>query len=119
MCIWPLLVAQMVKNLLQCRRPRFNPWSSMPWRRAGYPLQYSWLENSMDRGAWKAAIHGITESDTTEQLTLSVFFFFVCLYIMIMFKKKNFENKGRNLQKGKKSLSFGFLKTQFLGSLQY
>ena len=30
------------------------------------PLQYSCLENSMDRGAWQAIIHGITESDTTE-----------------------------------------------------
>ena len=24
----------------------------------GNPLQYSWLENSMDRGAWWAAVHG-------------------------------------------------------------
>ena len=29
-------------------------------------LQYSCLENSMDRGAWRATIHGITESDMTE-----------------------------------------------------
>ena len=24
----------------------------------GYPLQYSCLENSMDRGAWQATVHG-------------------------------------------------------------
>ena len=28
----------------------------------GYPLQYSGLENSMDRGAWQATIHGVTKS---------------------------------------------------------
>ena len=35
------------------------------------PLQYSCLENSMDRGAWRATVHGITkELDTTEQLSI-------------------------------------------------
>ena len=29
----------------------------------GYPLQYSCLENSMDRGAWRAPIHRVTESE--------------------------------------------------------
>ena len=35
-----------------------------------YPLQYSCLENSMDRGTWRATVHGIAESDTNEPLTL-------------------------------------------------
>ena len=28
----------------------------------GYPLQYSCLENSMDRGAWWATVHGVAKS---------------------------------------------------------
>ena len=30
----------------------------------GNPLQYSCLENSMDRGAWWATVHGVTKSQT-------------------------------------------------------
>ena len=30
----------------------------------GNPLQYLCLENPMDRGAWQAAVHGVTESQT-------------------------------------------------------
>ena len=37
-----------------------------PGGRHGNPLQYSCLGNLMDRGAWRATVHGVTkESDTT------------------------------------------------------
>ena len=38
-------------------------WGRSPGEGNGNPLQYSCLENSMDRGAWQA-VHGITESWT-------------------------------------------------------
>ena len=31
----------------------------------GSPLQYSCLENSMDRGAWQATVHGVLKSQST------------------------------------------------------
>ena len=30
----------------------------------GSPLQYSCLENPMDRGAWRATVHGVAKSQT-------------------------------------------------------
>ena len=35
-----------------------------PGERNGNPLQYSCLENPMDGGAWWAAVHGVTKSQT-------------------------------------------------------
>ena len=32
----------------------------------GNPLHYSHLENPIDRGAWRAMVHRVTESDKTE-----------------------------------------------------
>ena len=44
-----------------------DPWiRKIPWRRAWHPLQYSCLENPMDRGSWWATV---LESDMTEQLS--------------------------------------------------
>ena len=47
------LVAQSIKNLLQFRRLSSIPGlGRYPGRGNGNPLQYSCLENLMDRGAW-------------------------------------------------------------------
>ena len=34
----------------------------LPGEKHGNPLQYSCLENSMDRGAWQATVHGVAKS---------------------------------------------------------
>ena len=37
-------------------------WGKSPGGGNGNPLQYSCLENPMDRGAWQATVHGVTNS---------------------------------------------------------
>ena len=56
-----------------------------------YPLQYSGLENSID-----CIVHGVTESDMTEWLSLSLMYMYVCihsfshsLWISFSFKRNN------------------------------
>ena len=39
-------------------------WGRYPAEGNGYPIQYSCLENSMDRGASKATVHGVDKSRT-------------------------------------------------------
>ena len=56
----------------------------------GNPLQYSCLENPMERWAWRATVHRISESDMTERLTFSLsmgiqwYFIVVLIYISQM-----------------------------------
>ena len=45
------------------------------------PLQYSYLKNPVDRGAWQATVHGVAEIQTTEQLSIGKFFWFVLFLI--------------------------------------
>ena len=48
---------------MQKTRVRSLGWED-PGGELGNPLQYSCLENPMDRGAWRAAVLGVTESQT-------------------------------------------------------
>ena len=40
-------------------------WGRPPGGGHGNPLQYSCLENPMDRGAWWATVHRVTETELT------------------------------------------------------
>ena len=53
------------ESTCQCRRCRIDPgWGSSPRKGNGNPLQYSCLENPIDRGAWYPRGH--KELDMTE-----------------------------------------------------
>ena len=67
-CNWASLVGQMAKNWPDLPMPGglgsiFGSGRS-PGEGNGKPLQYSCLENSMDRGTWWATVHGVTKSQT-------------------------------------------------------
>ena len=71
-------VTQLVKNL-PANAGDIRDVSSIPGsgRSPGgghnYPLQYSYLENSINRGAWQATVHGVAKSWT--RLSASHFHF--------------------------------------------
>ena len=49
----------------KCKRRGFDPWiGRSPGGGNGNTLQYSCLENTMDRGAWQATVHGAVKSQT-------------------------------------------------------
>ena len=51
----------------QCRRHDTGPILGSrrsPGEKNGNPLEYSCLENSMDRGVWWTTVHGVTKSRT-------------------------------------------------------
>ena len=55
----------MVKHLPAMQDPGSIPrLGKSPGEGNDYPLQDPCLENSMDRGAWRATIHGVAKSQT-------------------------------------------------------
>ena len=67
--IFPPLYHQCLERCLPCSGNLITHWvierPSFPWGEGnGNPLQYSCLENPVDRGAWWAAVHRVTQSWT-------------------------------------------------------
>ena len=72
-----------------------------PGGKNGYPLQYSCLEYPMDRGAWKATVHGVTMGLTwlkwlgTHALTIVTQFLCLdknCFQLSVILKKEHDEH---------------------------
>ena len=40
---------------------QFLGWEPSPGEGSGNPLQYSCLENPMDKGAWRTTVHGVAK----------------------------------------------------------
>ena len=60
-----LVVMNLPANAGDARDVDLIPGSGRsPGERNGSPLQYSCLENPLDRGAWRATVHGVTKSQT-------------------------------------------------------
>ena len=69
----------------QCRRTKrrwFHPWvGKNSWKRSSNPLQYSCLENSMDKRAWWATVHRVAKSRTRlEQLSTCTY---ICVWVCV------------------------------------
>ena len=67
--VWASQGVLVVKNLLANARDirdvgLIPGLGRSPRGEQGYPLQYSCLENPMDRGAWQATVHRIVKSQT-------------------------------------------------------
>ena len=72
-----VLRKQITPQSLICQRYKrrgFDPWvGKIPWRRKWKPTDwYSWLENATHRGAWRATVPGVSESDPTEHVCFCI-----------------------------------------------
>ena len=73
--MWASLVAQTVKSLPAGDQGSIPGSGRSPGEGNGNPLQYSCLQNPMDRGAWRATVHGVTKSGTRQSDFIFTFHF--------------------------------------------
>ena len=63
--MWASLVAQMAKNLHERQKTWVQSLGQEdPLEEGMATHSSSYLENSMDRGAWRATVHGVAKSRT-------------------------------------------------------
>ena len=61
---WSALIFIYLCNYVNKHFPNVKDLGRSPGEGNGNPLQYSCLDNSMDRGAWQAIAHGVPKSQT-------------------------------------------------------
>ena len=80
-----LVVRNLSDNAGDIKRPRFDPWvGKMLWRRAWQPTIVFLPRSPMERGAWRAVAHRLTQS-WTRQITMSVSWAQVCHNYSLVF----------------------------------
>ena len=70
-----------------------------PGESNGYLLQYPWLENSTDRGAWQATVHGgHKESYMTKLLTHTHIYIYmiICIHLWVIYLHLCIHNMSQN-----------------------
>ena len=63
-CYTKILSHPSLSLCIHSPRWSISPWSIVQREGPGNPFQYSCLENPMDRGAWRATVHGVAKSWT-------------------------------------------------------
>ena len=99
--LWAFQVAPVVKNLPANKRVAGSilGLGGSPGVGNGNLLQYSCLENSMDKGSWQATVHRVTESNTTQWLSMKVpytkskllLYFLLCILGYLMWRTDSLE----------------------------
>ena len=87
----------------------------LPGERNGNVLQYSCLENPIDRGAWWAIVHRVAKSDIAKWLHSCSFFFFRFFFSSFL-DKDYFQSLCRICYNIASVLCFGFLARRPVGS---
>ena len=84
-------MAQTVKILPAMQETQIQSlgWEDSLEKGMAHPLQYFCLEDSMDRGAWRAAGHGVTKSQTRLRADAFTLHFSLSLFPGLQYKQFN------------------------------